>query len=182
MKYLVCGEDGQLDQRSAPSYDVALRDVGPEGWDRVRLHNAAALFGPEQDAAAFCNDCGLVMPETYSRNVVGTCLLASLGANVQPYAGPIVLTGWDAMSSGPEVRALTDEQIAVIRRIHGGIGVALGLAPDTSKPSAARRRWWAAMRDVAEVARSGPVQGITMLHDDDALAFLQQLRGGDRHA
>lgn len=43
MKYIVIDEDGQLRQRAAPRYDVALRDVGPEGSDRVSFPAAAAV-------------------------------------------------------------------------------------------------------------------------------------------
>jgi len=179
VRYLVVDEDGQLWQRSAASYDVALRDVGPEGWDRVRLHNTAALCGPGRDVAAFLNDCGLVLPARYGRNVVGTCLLTSLGAGVQPYAGPIVLTGWNPLPDGDaEVEGLTEQQVGVIRRVHGEIRVVLGLAPGTPNPSPAHQRWRAAMRETAEIARTGPTPGVTMLTDDDALAFM--MRGGGR--
>lgn len=190
MKYLVIDEDGQLRQRTAPNYNVALRDVGPEGWDRVRLHNAAALAGPEQmDVAAFLNDCGLVMPDSYSRNVVGTCVLASLGAGIQPYAGPIVLTGWDPLPAGedPEIESLTERQIEAIRLVHHDVQLALGLASGTPglasgspNPTTAHRRWRAAMLEVAEVARTGPTPGVVMLTDDDAIEYLR--RAGGRHA
>jgi hypothetical protein len=179
---MVIDEDGQLRQRTAPRYDVALRDVGPEGWDRVRLHTAAALVGPENVVlAAFLNDCGLVMPEKYGRNVVGTCVLASFSAGIQPYAGPIVLTGWDPFPYGDdvEIRSLTDDLIAAIRLVHGDVRRVLGLDPGS--PSAPPQ-WQEAIRDVAEVVRTGPTPAITVLHDDDVLAFLTRMRGGDRRA
>jgi hypothetical protein len=44
MRYIVIDTDGQLYQRTAPRYDVALRDVGPEGWDRVRLPGHQAVL------------------------------------------------------------------------------------------------------------------------------------------
>jgi hypothetical protein len=179
MKYVVIDEDGQLRQRTAPNYNVALRDVGPEGWDRVRLHNVAALFGPEQiDMAAFLNDCGLVMPDRYGRNVVGTCVLASFGAGVQPYAGPIVLTGWDPSPDGDdaEIESLTEMQVDAIRVVHADVRRVLGLDPGSP---AAPARWQAAMREVADVARTAPTPGPVLLTGEDAL---MHLRRAGRHA
>lgn len=179
MKYLVIDEDGQLRQRTAPRYDVALRDVGPEGHDRVGFPAAAALVGPENvRLAGYINDVGSLFPDRYTRNVVGTCLLATFGAHVRPYAGPVVLTGWDALSGGVEVVTLTDGQIAAIRETHTDIRIVLGLAVGTLSRDATRR-WQTAMRHVADVARTAPTPATTILHDDDAIAYL---RGGGRHA
>lgn len=181
MKYIVIDEDGQLRQRSAPRYDVALRDVGPEGHDRVSFPAAAALVGPENVwLAGYVNDCGLLFLDRYPRNVVGTCLLTTFGATVRPYAGPVLLVGWDALSGDVEVESLTDNQIGDIRRIHADVRIVLGLAAGTVSRDATPR-WRQAMRRVAEIARTGPLPAMTVVHDDDAIVYLRR-RAGGRHA
>jgi len=171
MRYLVVDPDGQLRQRTAPRYDVALREVGPEGWARVPMHAAA---GPENvHVAGFVNDCGFLFPDRYLRNVVGTCLLVSVGGNVQPYAGPVVLTGWDPepYSADPEVRSLSEDQVAALRRTHRDIRIVLGL--DTGEPSGhAVPHWRAAITKVAALAQDAPEPAIRVLTDDEALAWL----------
>lgn len=179
MKYIVIDEDGQLRQRAAPNYRVALRDVGPEGHDRVSFPAAAALVGPEHvRLAGFVNDVSNLRPDVYGRNLIGSCVLATYGANVRPYAGSIVLTGWEALSSDVEIRSLTDEQVTAIRETHTDVRIALGLATGTLS-RLATDRWQRAMLGVAEVVRIGPTPTLTVLHDDEALEFL---RGGGRHA
>lgn len=179
MKYIVIDEDGQLRQRTAPRYDVALRDVGPEGHDRVGFPAAAALVGPEQvRLAGFVNDVGAQRPSMYNRNLVGTCALATFGAHVRPYFGPVVFTGWDATSSDVEIETLTDEQVAAIREVHADIRIVLDLGPGALSRNATPR-WQAAMRRVADVVWTAAPPTMTVLHDDDAIAYL---RGGGRRA
>lgn len=163
MKYLVIDTDGQLYQRSAPRYDVALRDVGPEGWDRVRLHHSRSIgLG---DLAAFVNDCGLLMPERYER-----------GAGPQPYAGPVVLTGWDPnpYSDDPEVRGLLDTQIAALRHIHSDVRRAVGLDHGEPAPGSA---WQAAMVEVSAIVRAGPVPPVRVITGEaEVLDWLRRSR------
>ncbi|MET7395586.1 hypothetical protein ABZS66_19060 [Dactylosporangium sp. NPDC005572] len=173
MKYVIVDEDGQLRQRTAPRYDVALRDVGPEGSDRVGLPNAAAVYGPEHvRTAAYVNGVSALPTSPYQRNLVGSCLLASLGAVVRPYYGPIVIVGWDP-EPGPDVEvvSLTDGQIQGLRQMYDDIRVVLRLVP--GRPSGlAVPRWQDAMRAVAEHVRTGPAPRLTVLTDDEALAHL----------
>jgi hypothetical protein len=179
VKYLVIDTDGHLYQRTAPRYDVALRDVGPEGWARVRLHTAAEVAGPEHvHLAGFVNDCGLLFPEKYPRNVVGSCLLASVGASPQPYAGPVLLTGWqeDPYGDEPEVRSLTPDQARHARRMHTDLRRVLGLDAGTPSGDAAPR-WCRAMRQLAEEVRSGPTPEIRFVTDPaEVLAWLRGTR------
>src|SRR3546814_2113924 len=68
-------------------YTTLFRSIGPEGKARVNLPGLAV--------AGWANDVGLLFPKKYPRNVTGSCVLAALGSRVQPYAGPIVFTGWN---------------------------------------------------------------------------------------
>lgn len=93
----------------------ALADTGPEGYNRVQL---------TRDLAAFVNDCGLLLPK-YHRNVVAGLLLVALGAQRIPYAGPIVLVGWDNSATSrdeAEVVDLTPIQVGMIRALHAMVG------------------------------------------------------------
>ena len=86
MRYALIDEDGHLTLNTTSHYTKALDCVGPEGWNTIRL--TATL-------AAFVNDCGLILTDRYRRNPIGGTLLIALGAQTIPYAGPIVITGWD---------------------------------------------------------------------------------------
>ncbi|MER7002239.1 hypothetical protein ABT297_04210 [Dactylosporangium sp. NPDC000555] len=180
MKYLVIDEDGPIRLRTAPRWDVARRDVGPEGWDRVSLPNAAAVYGPEHvTVAGYVNDCSALPGSRYARNLVGSCVLASLGAHARPYMGPVLLVGWDPdpHSADVEIRSLTDEQIAAIRQIHDDVRLVLRLTPGVPSRNATPA-WREAMRAVAEIVRTGPAPQMTVLTDDDAMAHL--FRGARR--
>lgn len=174
MRYLVCDNDGQLHERTGTGDWLADldREVGPEGWASVRIRHGQ-LVGL---VAGFVNDCGLIAPEKYPRNVVGSCLLAALGANVQPYAGPVVITGWDESDpEGLEVVGLADVLAAMIRQAHADVRIALGLDPGPSSP-AARAAWLDEMVQVAEyvrVSETPPIQVLT-----DPAEIFAHLRGG----
>lgn len=178
MRYLVCDTDGALHDRTAADYRRALDDVGPEGSDRISLPFAQMMFGPGQvHIAAFVNDCGHLMPEKYGRNVVASCLLASIGAGTAFwYAGPVVFTGWDAATGGVEVRGLTDEQVESIAGMHADVRRLLGIDPGPLSPLA-DQRWQDAIRAYAEFVRSGPVPSAVVLTGDEALAHLRAMRG-----
>jgi hypothetical protein len=149
LRYLVIEEDGSVHDRSAPDWWAALDDVGPEGWNRVQL---------TRDLAAFINDCGLILPK-YGRNPVGGALLHCLGAQPIPYAGPIVLAGWDQLRTyedESEVVSLTDLQVAAVgllanwvASIVTGSTVVSGAGVD-------------AVQAAAEIVRTGSVPGFTV--------------------
>ncbi|MFD0852378.1 hypothetical protein ACFQ07_09095, partial [Actinomadura adrarensis] len=80
--YALITVDGALEFRKGNDWRDQL---GPEGRARVRT---------DEPLAGFVNDCGLLFPEKYPRNVVGSLVLVALGAPIQPYAGPVVITGW----------------------------------------------------------------------------------------
>ncbi|MEV5450011.1 hypothetical protein [Streptomyces sp. NPDC052535] len=143
MRYAVIAADGELTHHEGhPDWDTV---IGPEGKARVYLPGAAV--------AGWVNDIGLLDPKHYPRNVVGSCVLATLGARVQPYAGPVVFTGWHPFT---EIGPLPDPGFLDI--VHGDVLKALaGQTPRAMSPS-----WAQHMREIAEHARTGPVPGITV--------------------
>lgn len=112
MRYMLIDEAGVLYDRTADTWSTALAEVGPEGGNRVQL---------TRDLAAYINDCGLVLPDKYRRNPVGGLLLMAFGAQRIPYAGPILLVGWDYTATArgeAEIVGLTPIQAGVVRVVH----------------------------------------------------------------
>jgi hypothetical protein len=112
VKYIKIDESGTLAEGDADNYTTALDEVGPEGWNLIQL---------APNLAAWVNDCGLILPEKYRRNPIGGLTIIALGASHIPYAGPIVLTGWDRSATArdePEGVGLTPLQVAVICAVH----------------------------------------------------------------
>lgn len=164
MKYVVIDEDGQLHQRTADRYEVALRDVGPEGWDMVRCYQ-------HQDLQGFVNDCGMLLPDRYGRNVVGSLLLASLGANIYPYCGPVLIAGW-VEPADIEIVGLDEQQLDRLRTVHGHIQAIMAGRELAHLPA----EWQAAVRELAEAVRSLPLPTPmwTVLTGDEALAHMRR--------
>ncbi|WP_435600805.1 hypothetical protein [Streptomyces sp. C10-9-1] len=135
----------------APDWDTL---VGPEGKDHVRLD-------PSLGMAAWVNDVGLRYPARYPRNVVGSCLLVAMGAALQPYAGPIVLTGWDPHGTPTEICDLRMPEEA-IRRLHDRVRAALDHRP----VPLADRHFAQAMRTAARHVRSAPTPTLSIAFPD----------------
>ncbi|MEV7684519.1 hypothetical protein [Streptomyces bungoensis] len=136
--------DGHLDWRTV---------IGVEGKARVRLRSDIAVSG-------WVNDVDLLFPERYPRNVVGSCVLAALGASVQPYAGPVVFTGWNPENTARGLLELCalPQPVTVLDTVHGAVLKALeGLCPRDFSPS-----WAESMREVAEHVRIAPTPGTTV--------------------
>ncbi|WP_137991213.1 hypothetical protein [Streptomyces vilmorinianum] len=157
---------------------IALRDgepdwdtlVGPEGRSHVRLH-------PSLMSAGWANDCGHLFPETYARNIVGSCLLVAMGASAQPYAGPIVITGWDYLAvltarwddftAGAEISSLQlpeDALLGMHRRVRAAISGA------AEPHSLEERDWIREMRDFADFVRHAPAPRLTVLGANERTA------------
>ncbi|MET9122937.1 hypothetical protein [Streptomyces sp. NPDC004528] len=137
--------DGEVDWRAA---------LGPEG--RVRV----SLF-PNMAVAAYVNDCGLRYPDRYPRNEVGSCLLASLGAAVEPYAGTVVFVGWNPANTYrglSEIEPLHPTIADAVADIHAEVRRALaGDTPRGLSPS-----WGEQMREIAKHARTAPTPTLTV--------------------
>lgn len=176
IRYLLIDTDGigSFGVQPDPGYTTQWLDglVGPEGWYRVRLHPSWRMCG-------FVNDCGLLAPETYPRNVVGSVVLCTFGAGQQPYAGPVVFTGWDDSATargGLEICSLHDLQVDELTLCLTDVRRALDLetGPLSGRSGA---RWAADAREYAEHVRSAPTPGITVLTGEDAIAALRGRRG-----
>jgi hypothetical protein len=155
MTYVVIDADGTAHTRdTAPTLAALTTEVGPEGWARVRLSADLALAG-------FVNDCGLLFPEKYPRNVAGSVLLYVLGAGKQPYAGPVVITGWQPDPCDIELRPLTPEQLQFVTGMHADILRGLdGHEPE--HPAIAGMPSWAdGIRILGDHVRTAPTPHIT---------------------
>ncbi|CAM3709257.1 hypothetical protein NOGI109294_10070 [Nocardiopsis gilva] len=138
MRYTVIATDGTLATRDC---DLDLTsEIGPEGPNRVRLD-------PHYAAAGWVNDMGLRRPETYPRNVTGSCVLTVLGAAVQPYAGPVVITGWQWGATPTEICDLPTP--GLIADVHQAVSKALGEEPDPDGAINATK-WAERIRELAD--------------------------------
>lgn len=135
--------DGRLDWHTV---------IGPEGRARVHLPGLAV--------AGWVSDCGLYDPKTYPRNITGSCVLAALGARLQPYAGPVVFTGWNPANTALgllEIEPLP-EPVGTLDTVHGDVLKALA----GQTPRAMSESWAEQIREIAEHARTAPTPGITI--------------------
>lgn len=150
MRYAIIATDGELSHHDgALDWDSV---IGPEGKARIHLPGLAV--------AGWANDVGLLYPKRYPRNAVGSCVLAALGARVQPYAGPIVLTGWNPANTPLgllEIEPLP-QPVETLDMVHGDVLKALaGQTPRQMSPS-----WGEQMREIADHSRTAPAPGITI--------------------
>lgn len=172
MRYLVCDTDGQLHDRTVDGYyrTVLTGEVGPEGFESVRVrHGMHAGW-----MAGVVNEIGLLDPDRYPRNVIGSCLLVALGASAQPYAGPVVITGWDDHADS-EFCDLTDELAVAVTQVHRDIRIVLGLESGPTSDHALPR-WQVNIAEFAGWVESSPTPEVQIITDEAAVdAFL---RGG----
>lgn len=159
MRYALIDNDGELHVKDG-SYEQARAEVGPEGWDRVRLPQTEGY----SEWTGWVNDDGhrLKLP----RNIVGGLVLTGLGAALMPYAGPVVLTGWDLHGQSTEVHGLDDLQVRAITALHCDACRAMA---GTSEP------WAADARRLAEGMRTAPAPGLTIRNIGD---FFLSMGGG----
>lgn len=121
MRYMVCTVDGQLTEKldtARTAHDVIRSEVGEPGFD-IAYHGWIG---------AFVNDTGHV--DGLPRNTVAALLVSNVASRLRgPFAGPVVITGWDDEAPWPslETCSLTDEQCVTLRVVHHDIRVALGL-------------------------------------------------------
>ncbi|WP_155054524.1 hypothetical protein [Streptomyces blattellae] len=150
MRHAILTVDGELTHHDGRlDWDTL---VGPEGKSRVNLPGLAV--------AGWVNGVGLLYPKRYPRNITGSCVLAALGANVHPYAGPVVFTGWNPGNTPLgllEIESLP-KPVETLDMIHGSVVKALaGGTPRELSPS-----WAESMREIAEHIRTAPTPSITM--------------------
>jgi hypothetical protein len=149
MRYAVINTNGTLTHHQGePDWGTLL---GVEGKARVHL--------PSTAAAGWVNDVGLLYPKRYPLNAVGSCVLAALGARIQPYNGAIVVTGWNPANIALgliEIEPLPQPEF--LDTVHGDVLKALaGQTPRELSPS-----WAESMREIADHIRTAPTPGITI--------------------
>ncbi|MEU9208480.1 hypothetical protein AB0D27_11135 [Streptomyces sp. NPDC048415] len=148
--HAVIAADGELTHHHGePDWDTL---VGVEGKARVNL--------PRLLVAGWVNDVGLRYPDRFPRNITGSCVLAALGAPLQPYAGPVVFTGWhpDNTALGLLEICSLPEPVDVLDTVHGDVLKALaGQTPRDLSPS-----WAEQMREIAEHVRTAPTPTLTV--------------------
>lgn len=127
MSYIVVDVDGQMHVRDTqPTLDAIRREVGEPGFDQIRLR---------VPGRGFVNDVGHV--QGLPRNVVGSVLLLVCGAAELPYAGPVVVTGWDRHAWESEVLPLRPDVLDALRDLHTDIRHAL----DGDQAAGTECRW-----------------------------------------
>lgn len=114
MSFLVIDTNGALSHRTEKVGRDTINGVMPGGWfDLVRLPKDRSLYG-------FVDDSGHI--NGLPRNPVGSAMLVALGAPAYPYAGPVVITGWQEPDEATELRDLTAEQVQRLTGMHRHIG------------------------------------------------------------
>jgi hypothetical protein len=145
-------------------------EVGAGGAARVSLN-------PGWMMAGYVNDCGHLY--NLERNVVAGCLLGVLGAAQQPYAGPVVITGWDTRATylgHLEVQSLTPAFVQTLTRIVADIRIVLGV--DEGVLSYGDELWAADVRMFAAHIRDAATPTMRVVSGDEAVkSILATLRG-----
>lgn len=159
MSHLVIAPNGTTSyETTTPTLDRIDAIVGPSGWARVHVH-------PDRRMAGWVGDCILI--DGSPRNLVGSCVLAALGASRQPYAGPVVVTGYDHSSDwgGPE--PLLSLQVKALKEIVTAVQAALGDHHETATPPpGADRSWIDAIREYADLVRTSETPKIRIITDE----------------
>lgn len=173
--YLVIAADEQGTLHVRDSFDPLAEfvdhEIGVGGRGRVHL----ARDWQDQGIAAYVNDSGLLMDE-HPRNVIGSCALAAMGANQQPYAGPVVLLGWDytATAHGQlEPRPMRDQLVDGVRRLLTAIRAVVlhnQVPADSPGPD-----WADEIRLYADLARNADPGPILMLNAEESAAALRRM-------
>lgn len=162
MSFVTIDVDGTFTVHAAAPTSETIREHVAGWWDMVRLPY------PVGRMRAFVNDDGHLVG--LPRNIVGSLLLIACGAGHQPYAGTIVITGWD---DDTEIEPLDGPNLHVVQELHRDLTAALAGEPvDGDVPA----EWPEAARSSAEVLKSVPKPAIRILSAEDAVRFLM----GDR--
>jgi hypothetical protein len=161
--YLVIDPDGTVrHEQQAPTLERIDAIVQHGGWARVHVD-------PDWDMAGWVSDCGLVTGA--ARNPAGACVLATLGAGQQPYAGPVVITGYDHDSDwgGPE--QLHPTQAVMLDGLVGAVRAVLAGRQATA--SWVTPEWVRQTREYAEMVRTAEAPGMRVLSPEESAAYLR---------
>lgn len=152
MSLIVVNTDGALvwHQGRPATLEFIDKTVGPEGHRKV--HTDWGVVG-------WANDCALLFPERYPVNVIGSLLLATMGAPQQHYAGDLVITGVDA---GGFPQDLDRHITTTIHVMHHDITVAAGVR-DCVHLGATAPDWPEMIQRAAEHLRTPPDTTVTIM-------------------
>ncbi len=138
--FIILNPDGTLIRQDLPAVAVAVRAAVGGYFDIVRMRGAT------DDLCAFVNDEGHNLG--LDRNPVGACVVVSLGASPHVYAGPVVVTGWNAHANGSEITDLSEDQVTLVETMHRVVTAALEV-----RLRAGSLAW---LHDYAEHVRTAP--------------------------
>lgn len=163
MTYIVIGDDERATLTvhpslpTLPAVEAHLRDMG---WNRVYPPPATRMVG-------WVSDVGHCRPDLFSRNIAGSLVMAGLGCNPYPLAGPLVVTGY-AFDEGGWPEPLDDGQIPATLALYLAVLDALGtpspedLAQYRQGPFY-RTEFADTFRDLAEQFRAAPTPTLTFV-------------------
>lgn len=167
--YLVIDDDDNATltrHNGSPTVVRVEEHLRGRGWNRIYPNRHYGMCG-------WASDVGLVSPDVFARNPVASCVAVSLGAPAQPYAGPIVFTGYAYDQSG-DPEAMGDKALDMIDAVYRQIRAALGmpaytgahlrdLGPvDPGDPPWLNPDWVEGIRAFASEVREGPTPGMTV--------------------
>ncbi len=142
-----------------PTLDLVEAIVGPEGWAPIRLAREYGVIGWMNEHALIAT-AGDGSP-AYPRNPVASCVLVTMRGPQQPYAGDVVLTGYDYGSDGGWPEDLPHNSLQAVQDIHAAVRRVLdGQAAGVTW---ARRSWPREIRAFgAAVAAGAPLPIVLM--------------------
>ena len=154
-RHVIIDNDGE--------FHVAIGDWRAEFKPHAPGRVTVPTLGALGQWAGWVNDDS--HPLGLPRNLVGGLVLTGLGAGVMPYAGPVIITGWDPHGIPIEVCDLTDAQITTILDCHTDARAAMA-----GEPGPLYERG----REVAELMRTAPTPTVQVLSADE---FFARTRG-----
>jgi hypothetical protein len=151
VSYIVVRADGLLIGHDNNPTDGLIRaEVGYS--DRVPLP------GQSWPMQGFVPETGHV--DGSPRNRVGSVMLMVLGAAPMPYAGTVVITGWEPTAG--VVQPLPPAALDFVRQVHGCVRSALDGDPWPSCPLCTDE-WRANVRAAAELVDTAPTPTLTII-------------------
>ena len=133
VRYLLIDDDGTASYGYQPFAGARLL-LGDGPAVRVPLLHETHLVG-------YMGDNALDMSP---RNVVASVVLMTLGASVQPYAGPVIIAGWNPHPvwigrGDTDVRTLADEHLRILDKVVGEVRQVLGYDSPCTVAESVRR-------------------------------------------
>ncbi len=156
MTFVTIQADGELvvDERPA-TLELVGGIVDPDD-----VGYATIWLGRQYGTAGWTNDGALIATNpdgspTHPRNPVAACVLVTMRAPQQAYAGDIVLTGYNYGDDGGQPLDLPHNTLEAIRDIHGAVRRVL--AGEPPRVPWASPSWPREMRTFADAVTAGDI-------------------------